>query len=163
MENTYLVGFMGCGKTTIGEQLSSCQGRKFYDLDTCIVQRAGMPISKVFEVYGEDYFRKLETACLKATSKERGAIIATGGGIVTREENRLFLKGQKVIFLNWPFELLYERIRGDSKRPLVTTEEALRKLYDARQGWYEEVATYSIDCKGHTPYSLSRLLTEQIK
>lgn len=163
MRNIYLVGFMGCGKTTIGEQLALYQGKKFCDLDRIIVEEAGMPITTVFERYGEAKFRALESKCLQETEEERCAIIATGGGIVVSELNREFLKRQRVVFLKWPFEVLYERIKGDAKRPLAKSEDMLRDLYTAREKWYEEVATYVIDCEGHTPYSLSKLLMEQVK
>ena len=161
--NIYLVGFMGCGKTTVGGQLAIYQGKKFQDIDALIVKEADMAIAEIFKRYGEDYFRTLETKTLYQTAHEHAAVIATGGGIIEREENRAFLKSQKVIYLSWSFDVLYERIAGDTSRPLVSTKEALRDLYERRQKYYAEVATDILMCDGETPYSVSKYLAERIR
>lgn len=161
--NIYLIGFMGCGKTTVGGHLATYLGKKFQDLDEMIINEANMPIATIFQEYGESYFRTLEAKVLYKTKKNNASIIATGGGIIERVENREFLKRQRVIYLKWSFDTLYTRIEGDAKRPLATTKEALSALYERRQKLYEEVATDIIVCDGHTPYSLAKYLTERMK
>ena len=95
--NIYLVGFMGCGKTTVGGQLAIYEGKKFIDIDALIVKEAHLSIPRIFKNYGEAYFRTLESQTLQKTTQEHAAIIATGGGIVQQEANRVFLKEQRVI------------------------------------------------------------------
>lgn len=161
--NIYLVGFMGCGKSTVGEQLAIYQGKKFQDIDELIIKETKKPIATLFEEYGEHYFRTLESKILFKTHKSKASVIATGGGIIENMENREFLKRQKVIYLKWSFETLYARIEGDARRPLAKDYDTLHKLYKKRQGWYEEVATEAVNCEGHTPYSLAKYLTERMK
>ena len=81
MENIILIGFMGCGKTTVGKKLASMSGRKFLDMDDEIVRRAGMKITEIFEKYGEDRFRQMETELCEQLSETEGLVIATGGGV----------------------------------------------------------------------------------
>ncbi|MGL4363230.1 MAG: shikimate kinase [Cellulosilyticaceae bacterium] len=161
--NIYLIGFMGCGKTTIGQQIAIQQGKKFYDLDRQVVKSEGKSIKYLFETYGETYFRKVETNILLETKHYKQVIIATGGGVVECEENREFLKNQFVIYLDLPFELVYQRVKNDDSRPLAISKDKLYERYVKRQNLYEEVSAYKILCEGHTPYRLSKLILDQIK
>ena len=95
--NIVLIGMPGCGKTTIGKALSDKTGRKFVDSDDMIVETAGKPIPDIFAEDGEDAFRKIETDVLKTLCKDSGLIIATGGGIVTRPENRNIIRQNGVV------------------------------------------------------------------
>lgn len=87
MQNIILVGMPGCGKSTVGKILSEMTGRQFIDSDSYIAQSAGMPIPDILATNGEEHFRLLETDCLSQLGKKSGAIIATGGGCVTRSRN----------------------------------------------------------------------------
>lgn len=161
-QRIYLTGFMGCGKTTVGSSLAAAQGKKFVDLDDQIEKKENTTIAHIFDIYGEAYFRMQETKLLYETKALHHAIISMGGGIVEEEMNRRFLKDQYVIYLKWDFEVLYKRIQNDDKRPLVTTKEALYSRYCKRALWYEEVADATIDCTGHTPFTLTQLLLQKI-
>ena len=87
--NIYLVGLMGAGKTTVGRQLARRLGRRFYDSDHEIVARTGVPIPTIFEIEGEAGFRRRESQTIAELSELRGIVMATGGGAVLAEENRL--------------------------------------------------------------------------
>ena len=96
-QNIALIGMPGCGKTTVGRALADLLGRPFYDADEQIEARAGRKIPDIFAQDGEADFRKLETEVLAELSRQSGAVIATGGGVVTREENRDLLRQNSTI------------------------------------------------------------------
>ena len=143
----YLVGFMGCGKTTIGQALSQSLKRPWKDLDQAIEKAAGQTIPEIFSEKGEGYFRSLETIALKATLQEEG-IISTGGGVITTPENIELLQKECTIYLEYPFETLYERIVGDSNRPLATSYEALYERFHQRLDLYQKASQVRINCQG---------------
>lgn len=97
MRKIYLVGFMGCGKSAVGRQLSYALRLPFYDMDKEIVRQQGMSIPEIFEKFGEEYFRNLETEFLK-NFRDEACIIATGGGVPMRQENRQIMRRTGLIF-----------------------------------------------------------------
>lgn len=130
--NIVLIGYMGCGKSTIGLKLAKFCSVPFLDTDQWIEEREGVTISEIFATKGEAYFRELETECLKELLKqEERKIISVGGGLPVREENQKLLKqlGQ-VIYLKANPETIYERLKGDTSRPLLQTENPLQKIKD---------------------------------
>ena len=154
----FLVGPMGTGKSTTGRNLSEKLDFDFYDTDKLIEKVEGRKIKDIFEQDGEDYFRQKESEALSETKTLRNVVIATGGGIVEKEENRLFLKNEdKVIFLDSTPERQYERTRNSKKRPLLNdgdSLEILKKLYEKRFNLYETVSKIKI--------SMDNLNTEEI-
>lgn len=147
-----LIGFMGSGKTTVGRLLDA----DCYDLDAAIVEKIGMPIADFFERYGENAFREVETQVLAQALQAQRPVIATGGGVVLRAENRALLaKNEQNIFLNVDFETLYDRIGKDTQqvRPLFQglDKAAFKAVYDQRQPLYQEVATRTLDVVGQSP------------
>ena len=90
--NIVLIGFMGSGKTTIGKLLEKSTGKKLVDIDKSIEQKTKTKIKKIFALYGEAHFRKLETLAVKVAAKKKNMIIATGGGVVKKQENINLLK-----------------------------------------------------------------------
>lgn len=101
MKNVYLIGMMGCGKSTCAAVLGKRLGREVLDTDAEIVREAGMPVSEIFGRFGEGHFRKLETACCRALAARENLIVATGGGLPLKEENRKLLRDSGiVVFLN---------------------------------------------------------------
>lgn len=143
-KNIYLVGLMGAGKTTVGRQLAKRLGRKFYDSDHEIVERTGVPIPTIFEIEGEDGFRRREMQTIQELTAESGVVVATGGGAVLRQENRLRLHDTGwVVYLDVPPLQLYERTKHDRNRPLLQVEDPLGRLeslYTQRDPLYRETA-----------------------
>lgn len=140
---------MGSGKTTIGQQVADRLGRPFHDTDQMIEDMAGMPITNIFEQEGEPGFRWREAEALRIAARDGEAVIATGGGVLTQPENRLFLKSSgTVVWLRASVETLLDRIGQTRDRPLlrgVDRRTALEKLLEERTTAYAEVADFTID------------------
>lgn len=147
--NIYLVGLMGAGKTTVGRQLAKRLGRTFYDSDHEIVARTGVPIPTIFEIEGEDGFRRREAQAIAELSGEQNIVLATGGGVVLNPENRQRLHETGwVVYLNVPPTLLYERTRHDRNRPLLQVADPLARLeelYAIRDPLYRETAHFVVN------------------
>ena len=119
MDNICLIGFMGTGKSSVAGEIAEKYNKAHIELDSVIEKIEGMGIPQIFETYGEDYFRGLETQALRGL-KCNGAVISCGGGIVVRRENIALLKEKgKVIWLKAKPETIYERISSESGRPLL--------------------------------------------
>lgn len=154
-----LVGFMGAGKTTVGRLLDPA----FVDMDALLVQRLKMPISDYFARFGEESFRQQESLLLQDLLKQETSVIATGGGIVLKSENRELLKKNTCnIYLRIDFDRLYQRLATDpvNKRPLflAKNQDEFRALYDQRLPLYEEVATHIIDVADKTPEEIVEMI-----
>lgn len=138
-----LIGFMGCGKTTIAHELGKTLNKEVIDLDAVIPVIAGQTIPEIFAAEGEAAFREYEFRALKETL-EKDVIIATGGGVVTYGKSYDVLNGlsgRPVFFLNAPFEDLYKRIQQDENRPLGNQDiEKVRELYNSRLDKYSALA-----------------------
>ena len=144
----FLIGPMGSGKSTIGKVLSERLEYDFYDTDKLVEKVVGKKIKEIFEQNGEQYFRLKESEELDKTRKLKNAVIATGGGIIENEKNRLFLKEEKkVIFLDSSIERQYHRTKESQKRPLLNNGDSmkiLKNLYQKRLSFYQEVSKLKI-------------------
>jgi shikimate kinase len=144
----YLVGFMGCGKSTVGRALAGELGWSFFDLDDEIERREGLPIAEIFEMRGEAAFREAETAALrervKAVESGRPQVISLGGGTFLPQENFELISNHGVtVWLDPPLDLILQRIIGFDHRPLARDPQTLRKLYESRRAGYSR-ADYRI-------------------
>lgn len=153
MNNVILIGFMGCGKSTVGIRLSYRLRRIVEDTDKLVEKRAGMTINEIFSAQGEAGFRKLETECLRELETEPGnRIIATGGGLPMREENWLLLKKLGcVVYLKITPEGVMERLKGDHSRPLLAGEDPkgkIRSLMTEREPVYAAAADLVVEVDG---------------
>lgn len=152
MQSIVLIGFMGSGKTTVGEVLAARSGAKFTDTDKIIESNEGKSISEIFETVGEEGFRRLENTVLSGLSKlsGNGLVISTGGGIVTKPENiPLLKKAGLVVWLRVNPETVVKRLEGDKTRPLLAGGDPLKKvekLMRERQSCYAAAADVIIDC-----------------
>ena len=150
MKNIILIGFMGCGKSTVGIKLSYRLRRALEDTDKLIEKEEGRTISEIFATDGEPYFRSLETECLKKLIQTTdGKIISVGGGLPIRKENHALLKELgTVIYLRATPETIYERVKHDTTRPLLqgdNPQEKIRTLLQERTPVYEQAADFVID------------------
>lgn len=164
--NVYLVGLMGAGKTTIGRSLAKRLNLDFLDSDREIEARTGVTIPTIFEIEGEDGFRRREVQMIADLSRLRGRVVATGGGVVLREENRATLRTNGfVVYLNVPPQTLWERTRNDRNRPLLQVADPLLKLkelYAERDPLYREVADLIIDSSRINAQGVLQLLLKEV-
>lgn len=131
MKNVYLIGMMGSGKTTTGQALARLMKVNFVDVDDLIVERTHQSISDIFQKEGEPYFRKLETEMLHEVSARPDQVVATGGGIILKSENTQRMKQTGVvIYLKTSLEVLWERVKDKSDRPLLKVENPRKTLAD---------------------------------
>ncbi|MDE6406479.1 MAG: shikimate kinase [Lachnospiraceae bacterium] len=162
MRNVILIGFMGCGKSTVGLRLSYRLRRTIIDTDKEIEKEEQRTISDIFATDGEAYFRDRETACLrKLTGIATNQIISVGGGLPVREENRALLHelGQ-VFYLRAKGGTIYERLKDDTTRPLLQVADPLAKietLLEERDPYYKAAADVVITVDGK---SFSEILDE---
>lgn len=164
--NVYLVGLMGAGKTTIGRSLAKRLALEFVDTDREIEARTGVSIPTVFEIEGEEGFRKREAQVIEDLAQLSGRVVATGGGIVLREENRINLKASGfVVYLNVPAHTLWERTRNDRNRPLLQVADPLlrlRELFSQRDPFYREVADLVVDGGRGSAQGVLQLLIKEV-
>lgn len=150
-----LIGLMGCGKTTVGKELSKQTGMPLLDMDSVIEEQIGKPIADIFRDEGEAHFRALETALLRYLESEEGchfcrnSIISTGGGVVIRPENREILRRLGfTVWLSVDVNILISRTMRNNNRPLLRRpdrEEVLNLLLEQRSPMYEETAHLKLD------------------
>lgn len=161
-KNIVLIGFMGCGKTTLGKKLSMKLKYSFIDTDRYIERKEGMEITQIFEEKGEGHFRDLEKKAVEILSKEAGNIIATGGGIIKNEENMHMLKETGIIvYLKATPENIFRNIANDDTRPLLQGGdklEKIRSLMEERRELYEKYADVTVSV---SPGEVNRV-TERI-
>lgn len=142
----------GAGKTTVGRQLARRMQRSFIDADHEIEAHTGVRIPLIFDIEGERGFRDRESKVIAKLATESDLVVATGGGVVLRPENRAALKqGGTVIYLHVPPRLLFERTRLDPNRPLLQVADPMRKieeLFAQRDPLYRAVADIVIDSMG---------------
>ena len=140
---------MGAGKSTVGKLLAKKLGRRFLDADHVIEDRCGVKIPVIFEMEGEDGFRKREAQAIKGITAERDVILATGGGAVLLPENRQFLSERGTVsYLHANPMELWHRTKGGEGRPLLKNGDAkkiLENLYAIRDPLYREIADYVIE------------------
>lgn len=152
--NIILIGFMGCGKSSVGIRLSYRLRRTVTDTDKMIERLNQMTVSEIFERLGEEAFREMETQCLERLLEEPEdrMIISVGGGLPMRERNRELLKRLgTVVYLRVTAGTVCARLASDTTRPLLrgeNPEEKVRKLMEQRSGVYEDAADVVIDTDG---------------
>lgn len=157
----------GSGKTTVGRELAKRLGRRFVDCDHEIEARTGVKIPTIFEIEGEDGFRRRETQTLEALVDEPDIVLATGGGAVIRPENRALLAARGiVIYLNVMPNVLWERTRHDRSRPLLRVADPkgrLQELYVARDPLYRAVAHVVVEGGRGTPHAMVRMIEKELQ
>jgi shikimate kinase len=168
MDNIILTGFMGTGKSTLGQLIADRLDRDFVDMDTVIEQREGRPISQIFTERGEPYFRQLEAALCRELAGQTGLVIATGGGALISEANLRVMEGSGlVICFDCEAEILWERIGQSEDRPMLAELDAerfnrLAALLEKRAPGYGRIKRH-LDVTYLTPEEAANHIIELIK
>lgn len=160
----FLCGFMGCGKTTVGKLAAKKFGVSFYDSDDLIVESQGMTIPEIFAQKGEPYFRKAEADIIRSLCGKKAVVACGGGAMLNPDSAAAAAESGEVIFLDVDFGICYERISGDSNRPIAasSTKEELEARFNARRDIYLKHSTIHIDSSG-SPMKTVELITEAIR
>jgi len=144
VRNIILIGMMGSGKSTVGRRLAAALGRPFVDADTVLEQRCGVPISTIFELEGEEGFRRREAHLIAELAQPAGCVLATGGGAVINADSRALLHRLGfVVYLQAGVNDLWQRLRRDRSRPLLQSADPrarIEALVDQRDPFYREAA-----------------------
>jgi shikimate kinase len=152
--NIVLFGFMGTGKTHIGQELAKKLGLIFVDMDDLIVERAGKSIPRIFAEDGEDAFREMERKLVGELARENGYVIATGGGVIKNPDNVKALgRHGLLVCLTASPETIFERVKDDTNRPLLNTDDKLatiRKILQEREALYATIDNM-VDTSNRTP------------
>ena len=163
----FLVGPMGAGKTTIGKQLAEALSVDFIDSDHQIESRTGVTIPHIFDVEGEEGFRRREEAIIDELTQKQNIVLATGGGAVIRKANRQHLKSRGiVIYLHASIDQLLERTSRDKNRPLLQTEDPRAKLEElmaTREPLYREVADIVVDTEQQPVAKVVKQITQKLQ
>lgn len=148
----YLVGFMGAGKSSVGAMLAQQVGWPFVDLDSVIEAGQGATIREIFEQAGEPFFRQIEHAALVETVRKAPAVIALGGGTFVQSSNFDLICETRgaTLWLDCPFEELWQRCSTMDNRPLFRDRESFLKLYEQRLPYYRQ-AEFRIATGGRSP------------
>jgi len=156
----FLVGFMGAGKTTVGQALADRLGYCFFDLDRIIEENVGKSVALIFSEQGEQEFRRLETEALERCRDLTGSIIALGGGAYVLERNRAILRGiGRTIWLDCPLKVCFARISGDPARPLLRSEREMSELLEHRLPAYTQ-ADYIVPSGENDPGQVAEMIIE---
>lgn len=165
--NIILIGPMGSGKTTIGRILAQELDLEFHDCDQDLEHQTGASVNLIFDVEGEAGFRQRETRLLRKLVKRRGVLIATGGGVVTREENRKLLQENGlVIWLKTSVDQQLRRLDHDKSRPLLQTPDRkarLEQMAHERNPLYQSVADLEFISPDRHSQQAARELIESIR
>ena len=158
MKNIYLVGFMGTGKTVVGEILAKRLAKEFIEMDTVIEEKEGSEIVDIFAKQGQAYFRSLEKELLGELSKREDSVISCGGGLVCDQENLKLLKETGVVFaLRASVSTIYQRTKDHSHRPILNvdnSQEKIKQLLAKRAPCYVQ-AQHSIDTDNLSPEEIA--------
>jgi shikimate kinase len=164
-KSIYLIGFMGAGKTSVGKILAEKLQLEFCDLDELIEAECGKTISSIFSDHGEAFFRELESKTLRSVSQNGGQIVATGGGVVLRQSNWKIMKEEGItIYLKASPDVLWNRIKNDTSRPLLQVEkpfEKVRELLSLRMPLYEK-ADIVIETENKSPENIADNIIGQL-
>jgi shikimate kinase len=148
----YILGFMGCGKSTVGELLARELGWPFIDLDTTIEAGQGASVREIFDRAGEAFFREVERAALVEVSKTEPAVVALGGGTFVQKPNIEFIRenGGTTVWLDCPIQELVRRCAGKNDRPLFRDPVSFARLLDQRLPYYQ-LAEFRVSTEGRLP------------
>ena len=165
--NIFLIGFMGAGKSTISDYLKNALAMDVVEMDQCIVERQGMSISDIFETYGEEYFRELETNLLIEMQSQSNVVVSCGGGVPMRERNVVEMKKNgRVVLLTAKPETILERVKDNHDRPLLENNKTVRffaDLMEKRRAKYEAAADIVIETDGKSELEICEEMIHRLR
>lgn len=165
--NIFLIGFMGAGKSTISDYLKNALAMDVVEMDQCIVERQGMSISDIFETYGEEYFRELETNLLIEMQSQSNVVVSCGGGVPMRERNVVEMKKNgRVVLLTAKPETILERVKDNHDRPLLENNKTvpfIADLMEKRRAKYEAAADIVIQTDGKSELEICEKLIHRLR
>ena len=165
--NIVLIGFMGAGKSTISEFLKTVFAMDVIEMDQIIAERQGMTISDIFETYGEDYFRDLETNLLIEMQSKKNMVISCGGGVPMRERNVAEMKKNgRVVLLTAKPETILNRVKDNHDRPLLEgnkTVSYITDLMEKRREKYQAAADIVIETDGKSELEICEELVKKLR
>lgn len=163
--NLYLVGMMGCGKSTTGRALAKQLGYGFIDTDDLITQLTGKAITDIFAESGEAHFRQVESKVLSEVAAHTKLVVATGGGIVLEKKNWSFLRHGLVVWLDVEAEQLWQRLQADQSRPLLqkpNPQQVLEVLLTQRRPLYRQADAHILLKPNQTVESVCESVVQEI-
>jgi shikimate kinase len=165
-KNIILTGFMGVGKTSIGTRLAGDLGYTFVDTDELIEADQKITITEIFSTFGEPYFRDVETRIIRTVLEGENQVVSTGGGAVIRDENReVFKEAGLVVCLTARPDVIYERIKHETHRPLLKVSDPMtriRDLLESRAKFYSQ-ADLIIDTSEKSVDEAVRVIKEKVR
>ena len=165
--NIILIGFMGAGKSTISDYLKNVLAMDVVEMDQCIVERQGMSISDIFETYGEEYFRELETNLLIEMQSRSNVVVSCGGGVPMRERNVAEMKKNgRVVLLTAKPETILERVKDNHDRPLLENNKNvsfIADLLEKRRAKYEAAADIVVETDGKSELEICEELIHRLR
>jgi len=162
LERVFLVGFMGAGKTSVGECLAREMRYRFVDLDREIEREAGRSVPEIFRDDGEPIFRRLEAGALRLVGAQSGIVVGTGGGTLTLWENRDFIHRSGVsVWLDAPLDVMLERCRRGEHRPLLSDRPRMEALLAERVPAYQ-LSDLKVDAGSESPEALAARIASML-
>lgn len=165
--NIFLIGFMGAGKSTISDYLKNVLAMDVVEMDQCIVERQEMSISDIFETYGEEYFRELETNLLIEMQSRSNVVVSCGGGVPMRERNVAEMKKNgRVVLLTAKPETILERVKDNHDRPLLENNKNvsfIADLLEKRRAKYEAAADIVVETDGKSELEICEELIHRLR
>lgn len=165
--NIFLIGFMGAGKSTISDYLKNVLAMDVVEMDQCIVERQEMSISDIFETYGEEYFRELETNLLIEMQSRSNVVVSCGGGVPMRERNVVEMKKNgRVVLLTAKPETILERVKDNHDRPLLENNKNvsfIADLLEKRRAKYEAAADIVVETDGKSELEICEEMIHRLR
>ena len=165
--NIFIVGPMGSGKSTVGKIISNELFLNFFDTDEEIESRTGATIDWIFDLDGEEGFRKRESEILNEMADRNSIVLSTGGGIILSEKNREILSSRGTVFyLSTPISVQVERTAKDKDRPLLKIgdpKEILSRLHSEREGLYETVSDFVVKTENKSSNDVASEIISLVK
>jgi len=165
--NIILIGMRGSGKTTVGKILARRLGRELVEMDELIARRAGLSIAEIVEKYGWEKFRDMEREVTSEVAEQDNIVNASGGGVITREQNMVKLKKNGIlVWLKADVDTLLERVGEDSQRPLLvgkTQREDVEITLKEREALYQKAADLVVDTENKTPEKVAEAIIKSLE